>query len=86
MDSTIGEVFNIGGLREIAILELAKLVISETNSNSKITFTDYRNAYAVGYEDMAKRIPNINKIKEFIGWEPLISLEKTINDVARSLG
>ena len=86
LDSTIGEVFNIGGLREISILELAKLVISETNSNSKITFTDYRNAYAVGYEDMAKRIPNINKIKEFIGWEPLISLEKTINDVARSLG
>jgi UDP-glucose 4-epimerase len=86
LDSTIGEVFNIGGLREISILELAKLVISETNSNSKITFTDYRNAYAVGYEDMAKRIPNINKIKEFIGWEPLISLEKIINDVARSLG
>jgi UDP-glucose 4-epimerase len=86
LDSTIGEVFNIGGLREISILELAKLIISETNSNSKITFTDYKNAYAVGYEDMAKRIPNINKIKEFIGWEPLISLEKTINDVARSLG
>lgn len=84
-DSTIGEVFNIGGLREISILELARLVISETNSNSRITFTDYSNAYAIGYEDMAKRIPNISKIKEFIGWEPLISLEKIINDVAISL-
>jgi len=84
-DSTIGEVFNIGGLREISILELAKLVISETNSNSKITFTDYSEAYAIGYEDMARRIPNISKIKEFIGWEPIFSLEKIINDVARSL-
>ncbi len=82
-DTSIGEVFNIGGKGEINILDLAKLIIEKTNSNSTITYTDYIDAYAVGYEDMSRRVPDISKIKSYIGWEPIISLDEIISDVAK---
>jgi len=89
-EKSIGEVFNIGGRGEITILELAKLIIDQTNSKSKITFTNYKDAYAVGFEDMARRVPDISKIKQFTGWEPEIDLKMIIKDVAeytqRNLG
>jgi len=81
-EKSIGEVFNIGGRGEITIFELAKIIIDQTNSKSKITFTDYRDAYAVGFEDMARRVPDISKIKEFTGWEPEIDLTMVVKDVA----
>ena len=83
-DKTFGEVFNIGGKGEISILELAKLIIKQTNSNSQITFTDYDDAYATGFEEMARRVPDITKIKSYTGWEPKISLSSIISDVANS--
>jgi UDP-glucose 4-epimerase len=83
-DKTIGEVFNVGGEGEITILELAELIIDQTKSKSAITFTDYQDAYAVGYEDMARRVPDVSKIKEFIGWESIIDLKTIINDIANS--
>ena len=81
-DTSIGEVFNIGGKGEINILDLAKLIIEKTNSKSTITYTDYTDAYAVGYEDMSRRVPDISKIKSYIGWEPIIGLGEIISDVA----
>ena len=83
-DKTIGEVFNVGGKGEITILELAQLIIDQTKSKSAITFTDYQDAYAVGYEDMVRRVPDVSKIKEFIGWESIIELKTVINDIAKS--
>jgi UDP-glucose 4-epimerase len=83
-DKTIGEVFNIGGKGEISILELAKSIIKQTDSKSEITFTDYEDAYAVGFEEMARRVPDINKIKSYTGWEPEVSLDRIIHDVASS--
>jgi len=81
-DLSIGEVFNIGGKEEINILNLAKLIIKRTNSSSIVKFTEYKDAYAVGFEDMIRRVPDITKVKEFIGWEPSIGLENIIDDVA----
>ena len=84
-DKTIGEVFNVGGKGEISILDLAKLIINQTNSKSEITFTDYEDAYAAGFEEMARRVPNITKIKLQIGWEPDISLNTIIEDILKSI-
>lgn len=81
-NKSIGEVFNIGGKGEITILDLAKMIINLTNSESEITFTEYKNAYAIGFEDMARRVPDISKIKLFTGWEPKIDLKRVIKDVA----
>lgn len=83
-ENTIGEVFNIGGKGEISILNLAKLIINETNSSSTIKFINYQDAYAVGFEDMQRRVPDITKIRKFIGWEPMIDLKTIISDVAKS--
>jgi UDP-glucose 4-epimerase len=83
-DKTIGEVFNIGGKGEISILDLANLVIEQTNSKSEITFTDYEDAYATGFEEMVRRVPDISKISDFTGWKPKLSLEIIINDVSKS--
>lgn len=84
-DKAIGEVFNLGGIGEVSILELAKLVIDITNSKSKINFIEYQNAYLTGYEDMERRVPDINKIRKYTGWEPEIKLSATITDVVESL-
>ena len=83
-DKTIGEVFNIGGKGEISILELAKLIIKQTNSESEITFTDYEDAYATGFEEMARRVPDISKLTKFTGWEPKLGLDTIIDDVSKS--
>jgi UDP-glucose 4-epimerase len=83
-DKTIGEVFNIGGKGEISILELAKLIIKQTNSTSEITFTNYEDAYAIGFEEMARRVPDISKLTKFTGWEPKLGLDTIIDDVSKS--
>jgi UDP-glucose 4-epimerase len=81
-DKSIGEVFNIGGKGEITILDLAKLIIKQTNSKSEITFTNYEDAYAVGFEDMARRVPDITKLTSFTGWAPRLDLKTIIKDVS----
>ena len=81
---SIGEVFNIGGMGEITILNLAHLVIKTVNSKSEIIFTDYSKAYKVGYEDMHRRVPDISKINKIIGWKPNVDLETTIKDIYES--
>ena len=83
-EKTIGEVFNIGGKGEISILDLGKLIIKQTNSKSEITFTDYEDAYAIGFEEMARRVPDISKLTKFTGWEPKLGLDEIIRDVAES--
>jgi len=84
IDETVGEVFNIGGQGEVSILKLAQQVIQVCNSKSKITFLDYKDAYAVGYEDMARRVPNISKISNLIGWKPEKNLRDIIEDIFKS--
>jgi UDP-glucose 4-epimerase len=80
---SIGEVFNIGGKGEITILDLAHLVIKTINSKSEIIFTEYENAYSVGFEDIERRVPDISKIKKLAGWEPKINLQTIIDDVIK---
>lgn len=82
--NTVGEVFNVGGEGEVSIFDLAKLIIEVTNSNSKIIFSAYEDVFPVGYEDMQRRVPDISKIRKFIGWKPLYDLRKIIEDVSRS--
>jgi UDP-glucose 4-epimerase len=81
----IGEVFNVGGIGEISILELAKKVISDLNSNSTIDFVNYESAYPLGFEDTNRRVPNIEKVTSFINWSPKKDLSVIIMDVRNSM-
>jgi UDP-glucose 4-epimerase len=84
-DSTIGEVYNIGGVGETTIKQLAEKIIESTKSTSAITYTPYDQAYTAGYEDMQRRVPDITKIKNAIGWSPENTLDSIISDVASEM-
>lgn len=84
-DSTIGEVYNIGGVSETTIKQLAEKVIEHTKSTSTITYTPYDQAYTAGYEDMQRRVPDITKIKNALGWSPENKLDSIIDDVAANI-
>ena len=84
-DSTIGEVYNVGGIGEVTIKQLADKVIERTKSNSMISYTPYENAYPAGYEDMQRRVPDTSKIKSALGWVPEKSLDNIIDDVAAEM-
>jgi UDP-glucose 4-epimerase len=81
-DATIGEVFNVGGSGEITIKALAEQVINTTKSQSVITYTSYSDAYPAGFEDIQRRVPDISKIGQAIGWSPTKDLETIIKDIA----
>jgi UDP-glucose 4-epimerase len=84
-DETINEVYNVGGTGEITIKELANQVIKETKSRSSIEFIAYEKAYAPGFEDMQRRVPDITKIKQELNWAPKKNLSQIIADVAQHI-
>jgi UDP-glucose 4-epimerase len=84
-DTTIGDVFNVGGIGETTVKELAEKIIKQTNSTSTITYTPYEDAYPAGFEDMQRRVPDITKIKKTINWSPANTLDSIIDDVASSM-
>ena len=84
-DSAIGEVYNVGGVGETTIKQLADRIIERTKSTSSITYTSYDDAYPAGYEDMQRRVPDITKIKSSISWTPANTLDSIIDDVAAEM-
>jgi UDP-glucose 4-epimerase len=84
-ENTIGKVINIGNDFEISINDLAKKVIEQTNSKSEIVYVPYQEAYGDGFEDMERRVPNIELIKSLVGWEPKRDLSTMISDIAEFL-
>jgi UDP-glucose 4-epimerase len=81
-DRAVGEVFNVGNNQQISIMELAKKVIEITGSKSTIEKIAYEKAYPQGFEDMQRRVPDISKIKQVLGWSPEINLDQIIKDIA----
>ena len=78
----VGEIFNIGGKEEISIEGLAQLVKEVLQSPSPIVYIPYEQAYEEGFEDMRKRVPDIGKIQELVGFDPNFSSKDMILDVA----
>ena len=76
-----GEVFNIGNTEEIKIKDLAELIKKMTGSKSKIEFIDYADAYEEGFEDMMRRVPDIGKISNLVGYKPKYSLNKILERI-----
>ena len=76
-DEAVGEVFNIGSSEEVTILELAGRIIDRTGSSSALALVPYADAYASGFEDMRRRVPDTTKIEAFMGWCP----RQTLDDI-----
>ena len=84
-DNTIGKVINIGNDFEISINDLAKKVIEETNSKSQGVYVPYKEAYGEGFEDMERRVPNIDLIGQLVGWRPKRDLSTMIADITSEM-
>jgi UDP-glucose 4-epimerase len=83
--NTVGKVINIGNTEEISMKGLAELVIKETGSTSEIAYISYAEAYGEGFEDMERRVPNIDLIRNLVGWEPTRGLPTIITDIAQEM-
>ncbi|ASY15383.1 UDP-glucose 4-epimerase [Candidatus Planktophila sulfonica] len=77
-EATIGDYFNVGGTGETTIKQLAEKIINLTESKSEIKYVPYADAYPEGFEDMQRRVPDISKIRNAIGWAPVHNLESII--------
>jgi UDP-glucose 4-epimerase len=77
----IGEVFNIGNPEEVSIRGLAEQIKAETGSQSPIVTIPYDQAYEAGFEDMPRRVPDLTKIHNLIGYVPKVGLADIIKTV-----
>jgi UDP-glucose 4-epimerase len=84
-DATIGEIYNLGSTSEIAINQLAQLVLETTASRSPIVHVPYEQAYAPGFEDMQRRLPCIDKARAAFHFAPRRNLQQVLADVIPDL-
>jgi UDP-glucose 4-epimerase len=73
-----GQVYNVGGRQEITMASLAQRIIKLAGSRSTITFIPYSQAYAPGFEDMQRRVPDTTRLQALIDWSPRWSLDQIL--------
>ena len=83
--NTVGRVINIGNNFEISINGLAKKIIDVTGSKSELVYVPYEEAYGDGFEDMERRVPNIDLIDQLVGWKPKRDLITIISDISAEM-
>ena len=80
--ASAGKVVNIGSQEEVSIRELAERVRRHCGSKSEIVHLSYDEAYGPGFDDMRRRVPDLTRVKELIGWTPKHNLDAIITQVA----
>ncbi len=80
-----GEVFNVGTDEETSIQDLALKVRAVCNSRSEIELVPYENVYGSSFEDMRRRVPSLEKIKRFTGYQPAVQLDQLLEDTVRDV-
>ncbi len=76
-----GRVFNLGGVEEVSMRELADRIIAASGSTSKIEFIPYDVAYEEGFEDMQRRVPDTTRAHNLVGFTPTVGLDAIIDMV-----
>jgi UDP-glucose 4-epimerase len=84
-DAAAGHVFNVGSTQEVTIAELAERIRQLAGSRSSIVLVPYDKAYQPGFEDMRRRVPDIGKAAQFVGYRPEIGLDETLRRVIEHL-
>ncbi len=84
-EGAFGQVFNIGGIEEISMLDLAKRIIAATGSTSEIKLIPYDEAFGKDFEDMQRRVPGVQKIYDLIGFDPQTALDAILNRIINHL-
>jgi len=83
-DAAWGEIINIGGADEIAVNALAERIIRLAGSRSEVVHVPYAEAYARGYEDMRRRVPDVSKLRALIGFAPETDLDEILCRIIQS--
>jgi UDP-glucose 4-epimerase len=84
-NNTVGQVFNIGSKNEISIINLAHRIKFLTNSKSAIVYEDHSMIFGENFEEPFRRVPDISKISQTIGWQPEKSLDEIILEIAQHI-
>ena len=84
-EEAYGQVFNVGAQEEITIADLARKVRTQLGSSSEIVYVPYEEAYAAGFEDMPRRVPDISRLQQLTGFKPRATLTDIIDSVADGL-
>ncbi|HJU44032.1 MAG TPA: GDP-mannose 4,6-dehydratase [Vicinamibacterales bacterium] len=79
--AAIGQVYNVGNTEEVTIRSLAEKIKAKTGSRSEIVLIPYDQAYEAGFEDMPRRVPDLTKIHQAIGYVPRVKLDEIIERV-----
>jgi UDP-glucose 4-epimerase len=77
----VGGVFNVGSDQEVTINDLAKRVIAIAGSSSKVEHLTYQQAYGQPFDDMTRRVPNLKRVRDAIGFAPRLGLDEIITSV-----
>ena len=78
----MGQVLNVGNDREeVTIADLARRVKERTASRSEIVKVPYDQAYEEGFEDMPRRVPDLQKLRDLVGYEPKVHLDEILDRV-----
>jgi UDP-glucose 4-epimerase len=77
-----GTVINIGSQEEWSIMDLALRIKKLTGSSSKVVLVPYEQAYGPGFDDMKRRVPDISRAQELLGWRPSRNLDDIILEMA----
>ena len=80
-----GEVVNLGNNQEVTIRQLAERIIDRTHSTSGIITIPYEEAYASGFDEMRRRVPDLRKAERLVGYRPTVGLDEIVDRVADSL-
>jgi UDP-glucose 4-epimerase len=84
--AAVGEVFNVGSDEETTVLDVAKRVIALTGSASQVELVPYRIAYGEGFEDMARRVPDLEKLRRLLGLAPCRGLTEILRRAIAGVG
>ena len=76
-----GKAVNLGGTQEVSMIDLAQRIIDRTGSDSKVRYVSYEDAYEEGFEDMARRVPDVARARQLIGFEPTRDLDAILDSV-----
>ena len=76
----VGGVFNVGSTEEVTILELAQRIVELAGTGAPIELVPYDQAYATGFEDMRRRVPDTTKIRDLLGWQPRHRLDLVLRE------
>ncbi|HON45270.1 MAG TPA: GDP-mannose 4,6-dehydratase, partial [Planctomycetota bacterium] len=77
----LGEIINIGSTEEISIKNLAEKIIAKIGNNNTIQYTPFQKVYTENFEDMQRRVPNVQKLQDLLGYTPKMTMDQILDKI-----